>query len=129
MKFFKKQDILIVSILVILAAGLYFVFVVMQREKPAIAEIYYKSELVKTITLNQKEDSTFTVPQNEHVVFGLYADGSIAFLESDCPDKVCIHSGKLNHVGQSSACLPNELIVKILPQDQHDEDDLDMIIR
>lgn len=42
----------------------------------------------------------------------------ICFLESDCPDKVCVKTGWLSHPGDIAVCLPNKLIIK-LEQDKN----------
>ena len=35
----------------------------------------------------------------------------IAFISSDCPDKVCIHNGWLAREGEQAVCLPNRVSV------------------
>lgn len=108
------------------------VFMVLYRTKfsdePAVAEIYYNSELVETVRLDEKVDKTFSIPQNDHVVFHLYEDGTLKFEESDCPDKVCINTGKIGMVGESAACLPNSIIVKIVKKSGRTEDTVDIIV-
>ncbi|EPR11433.1 NusG domain II-containing protein [Ruminiclostridium papyrosolvens] len=42
----------------------------------------------------------------------------ICFLESDCPDKVCVKTGWLSHPGEIAVCLPNKMIIK-LEQDKN----------
>lgn len=42
----------------------------------------------------------------------------ICFLESDCPDKVCVKTGWLSHPGDIAVCLPNKIIIK-LEQDKN----------
>ena len=129
MKFAKKIDIIIIILILLLAIALYYVYNVSnQKNKEAKAEIYYESELVATIPLNEKIDKTFSIEQNDHVVFHLYEDGSIRFEESDCPDKVCVNSGKLRHIGSSAACLPNNIILKIVSTNL-DDNDIDMIVK
>jgi len=128
MKFFKKTDIIIILILIILSAIGYFGYKHFFSSHEALAEIYYKTKLVKVIDLSTVTDKTFTIPENEDVVFKTFSDGSICFYESDCPDKICIKSGKLSIPGQSAACLPNELFIKIVVKDKHNNDDIDIII-
>jgi hypothetical protein len=129
MKFFKKSDILVILTIILVGAGLWIVYRNFYSSKPAKAEIYYKSQLIKTVALDNGKDETFSIPQNPHVVFHLDKTGTIAFEESDCPDKICVKTGKLSRVGETAACLPNEIILKIVPADNnHDKDDLDMII-
>lgn len=128
MKFFKRTDIIIIiGILVVSVAswGIYNHVFAKDRVK---AEIYYYSDLVKTVELSTGEEMTFSVPQDENVVFRLYKDGTIAFVESDCPDKVCIHTGKLKTAGQFAACLPNGIVMKLVPEKERGEDDADLVI-
>lgn len=128
MKFFKKTDIII--ILVIVAAGVLtqVLHTHLFSDKAARAEIYYYSKLVKTIDLDKKEEKHFSIPQNENVVFHLDKEGNIRFEKSDCPDKICVKTGKLHMVGQSAACLPNGIVLKIVPLKERCEDDLDIVI-
>lgn len=128
MKFFKKSDIFIVLALLIIGILSMSIYKANNSEKPAKAEIYYKSELVETVELTKGVDRRFSIPQNKNVVFHLEKDGSISFEESDCPDKICIKTGKLNIVGQTAACLPNKIIMKIVPAEKRSKDDLDLIV-
>jgi len=32
---------------------------------------------------------------------------------ANCPDKLCVHQGKINRAGESIICLPNKIIVEI----------------
>ncbi len=129
MKFAKKSDILIILIILISGGVLWTVYNSSFSKKPAKAEIYYKSQLIETVDLVKGKDKTFSIPQSDHVVFHLSADGRIRFEESDCPDKICIKTGWLDKVGQTAACLPNEVFLKIVPQDNNrSDDDIDMII-
>lgn len=128
MKFAKKTDILIIAL--IAAAGLlfYLAYRFIFAEKGAYAEIYYRSELIERIDLKHIRERTFSIPQCPQVVFRLYDDGSIAFIRSDCPDKLCINSGKLRLSGQFAACLPNRILVKIVSNGKDDPNEPDIII-
>jgi len=128
MKFLKKTDILIVLAIVLIGIGSWTIYNYTYASKPAKAEIYYKSELVKTIDLHTGIDTTFSIPQNEHVVFHIYKDGNIRFEKSDCPDKICVKSGNLKSVGEAAACLPNEIFLKIVPMKDRSDSDIDMIV-
>ncbi len=128
MKFFKKNDILIITIILLSSLIFWGINRLYISASPVVAEIYYKSELVKTINLNDTRDITFSIPQKPNVLFHIYADGSIRFEKSDCRDKICVRSGKLNMAGESAACLPNEIIVKIVRKKGDSPDDLDIVI-
>ncbi len=129
MKFFKKSDIIVVASIVLIAVVTLLIFRHSSVNKPAKAEIYYGNTLVKTVDLLIGVERSFSIPGHENVVFHLGKDGSIRFEESDCPDKICIKAGKLSMVGQSAACLPNKMFVKIVPAgDRRNDNDPDIII-
>jgi len=127
MKFFKKSDIIIL-IIIVMSTLFWIIYNFASSKQSAKAEIYYYSELAETIDLTAGVEKTFSIPQNSHVIFHLYKDGTICFEESNCPDKVCVHAGKLHRVGEMAACLPNGIVLKIVPEKEHSADDLDMII-
>lgn len=127
MKFVKKIDFIIISAVVFICIIVWGVYKLYYIQVPASAEIYYDSQLIQTIDLNKGTEKYFSIPQNEHVIFHLYEDGSISFARSDCRDKICIRSGKLNTVGESAACLPNKIFIKIVSKDRG-VDDIDIVI-
>ena len=115
MKYFKKSDILIISFVIIAAATAFFLWRSGAEGVPAKAEIYIGSELKETIDLSSPVPRRFSLPERPEVVFEVFADGSISFIESDCPDKICVNSGRLKTPGETAACIPNLLLVKIVP--------------
>lgn len=128
MKFFKRSDIIIITAIILISAVSWSIYHFIFAEDRVKAEIYYYSKLIETVDLSSEEEKTFSIPKDENVVFHLYQDGSIAFAESDCPDKVCIHAGKLKMAGQFAACLPNGIVMKIVPEKERSEDDADLVI-
>jgi hypothetical protein len=128
MRFFKRTDIIIIIGIIVVSVASWGIYNYVFAEDRVKAEIYYYSDLVKTVELNPGKDMTFSIPQDENVVFHLYQDGTIAFAESDCPDKVCIHAGKLKTAGQFAACLPNGIVMKIVPEKERGKDDADLVI-
>lgn len=128
MKFFRKTDIIAIAVIIAAAAVIWLVYNITASGRPVRAEIYYYSELVKTVDLRTGQEQTIPVPQNENVVLRTDAQGSIRFIESDCPDKVCIKTGWLHLAGQSAACLPNGVVVKLVPADGWNGDEPDIII-
>ncbi len=128
MKFFKKTDIFIITAIIAVALVTWLIYNKTALAKPVKAEIYYYSELVETIELADGQAKEFSVPQDENVVLRVDGKGNIQFIESDCPDKVCIKTGKIHLAGQSAACLPNGIIVKLVPADGWKGDEPDIVI-
>jgi hypothetical protein len=58
------------------------------------------------------EDGVYT-PTGRPAVQIAVRDGAAGFVRSDCPDKICIHSGFLSTPGQSAVCLPNKVVLRI----------------
>lgn len=128
MKFFKRTDILIIIGILAVSVASWGIYSLAAEGGSVKAEIYYYAELVETVDLSGGEEKSFSIPQDENVILHIYQDGSIAFIESDCPDKVCIHAGKLKTAGQFAACLPNGIVVKIVPEKERGKDDPDLVI-
>jgi len=49
-------------------------------------------------------------------------DGWAQISEASCPDKLCVHQGKVRYDGQSLICLPNKVVVEIVGGEQSDYD-------
>lgn len=128
MKLLKKTDFLIIGVIIMTAVAMRFVYEDRFSSVAAKAEIYYYSTLVETIDLSDKAERSFSIPQSENVVIYLDNDGNIQFIKSDCPDKVCVNTGKIHIVGQSAACLPNGIVIKIVPGGERSDDDPDIVV-
>ena len=126
--FFKRTDLIIITVILVLSLAGWLVYRAVAADRPAKAEIYHNGTLVKTVVLISGREEIFTIPQDENVVFHQYPDGSICFEQSDCPDKVCIHAGRLSMVGQSAACLPNGIVLKIIPDGDRNPEDPDIVV-
>ncbi len=127
MKVMQKRDMIIVFVLLLVALGTFVGYRFINSKKMPKAEIYYGTRLIETIQLDTQKDKVFSFPQNENVVFHLYEDGSICFEKSNCKDQICVHSGRLYQAGESAACLPNEFILKLVPNENHQLDEPDLI--
>ncbi len=49
-------------------------------------------------------------------------DGSAAIIDSACTNKTCIQIGEINKNGESSACLPNRVLVTIIGKENSEVD-------
>jgi hypothetical protein len=128
MKFYKRTDVIIIALLLALSLGLKLSYDHFFQDERVKAEIYYYSELIETVALNMEEERSISIPQNPNVIIFLDKEGKIAFVKSDCPDKVCIKTGKIHRPGEFAACLPNGIILKIVPGGLRDDDDADIVI-
>lgn len=44
-------------------------------------------------------------------------DGQVRFIDSPCPNKICVHTGWLSQGGENATCLPNRVSLQILGSD------------
>ncbi|MBQ1411998.1 MAG: NusG domain II-containing protein [Clostridia bacterium] len=40
-------------------------------------------------------------------------DGGVRMIRADCPDQVCVHTGRITETGQSIVCVPHRVVVTI----------------
>ena len=74
------------------------------------AEISINAKEKEIVLLD--ENKVFSVKSNPHVKFEI-KDNKIRFLESDCPDKICVNTGFIWIAGQTAVCLPNKMSLTI----------------
>ncbi|NJP41001.1 NusG domain II-containing protein [Oscillospiraceae bacterium HV4-5-C5C] len=119
----NRRDVII--ILAVLAAALLLLWWQQSRrdQEPGtsgqlVADVYYQNQLIDTIPMITAAEQDFSYQQRPAVMLHRYEDGSVAFIESDCPDQICVHAGKLSQAGQFAACLPNEMLVNVRRADE-----------
>lgn len=108
----KADKLLFLLLIVIAAAGIIFLSGAGTAGETAIVRL--DGKIVRQVSLSV--DQTFRVGD---VVLEV-KDGAIAFIESDCPGKECIHSGWQHRPGSSAACLPNHISVTVTGQSEVD---------
>lgn len=40
-------------------------------------------------------------------------DGFVSVTDASCPDRICVHQGRISSAGENIICLPNRLIVTV----------------
>ena len=80
------------------------------EENDLFAVIYVDGKAQKKQSLSA--DAVFSLPGHPAVQFEV-RNRSCAFVHSDCPDQICVHSGFLRAPGQSASCLPNRITLRI----------------
>ncbi|MEA5010941.1 MAG: NusG domain II-containing protein [Angelakisella sp.] len=79
-----------------------------------IASVWVNGSTVLEFDLNTTEDDVISLEEYVHHPVSLEVkSGAVRFLESDCPDKICVNTGFLREDGDLASCLPNKVIVTI----------------
>ena len=107
-----KRDVLLFIGLIALAAIIYASYTLQGRGAESVfARVSIGRDIVQTIDL--REEGEFELQRNPNIRFNVQ-NGGVAFIESDCPDKICVHSGYLRYSGQMAACMPNRVALAII---------------
>jgi len=113
-KWFGKWDVWIFAGLIVPALILWGIAARRDSAVAARGQISVGGQVVQTVDLSR--DGEVSLTGNPHIRFAV-KDRAVAFIASDCPDKLCIHSGYLATPGQMAACLPNRVSLTVLAPD------------
>lgn len=83
---------------------------------PLEVEIRSGGELIATLPLAENRSIDVTGPLGASRIE--IKDAQVRFVDSPCTNKVCIVSGWHRHAGETTACLPNQISVRILGRDR-----------
>lgn len=110
---FRKKDLLLILPCLILSAAL-FLWFYWQPSSAGIAVVEKEGREVYRIDLGKQSSTQILNIGGKMNVQLKVQPGAIFFYQSDCPDKVCIRTGKLTKPGQTAVCLPGRVSVKII---------------
>jgi hypothetical protein len=111
---FKKKDLLLILPALAIAAGMLFWNYFHTDTQPLTAVVEEKGQVIHTYNLSaQKTTQVINIGGKYHVKL-LLEPGKISFLHSDCPDQICVRTGKLTKAGQAAVCLPAQVSVRIV---------------
>lgn len=81
------------------------------------AEIYQDGRLLYTIDLDHVNESYEITVTGENGAYNiiLAEPGQISMKEASCPDKLCVHMGKIHNASLPVTCLPNKVVIRIIP--------------
>ena len=105
-----KADIVLIAALVCLTVFL-FVRPLLSNDNAGSYFTVITPDGSRTYSLS---DSTAFEVKSRGITLTVHVSGGqVSVTGSDCPDKVCISTGKISRVGQSIVCIPAEVVIKI----------------
>ena len=111
-KLLKKQDLILIAV-ILGAAILLFLGTKLMHNTPAkIVEISVDGKIVETLDLANDQELTINGASGgtNHMII---KDGEVWVSEATCPDKICVHQGKIHLDGEIIVCLPNKMTAQI----------------
>lgn len=109
----KKFDWILIAAVLTLALLIYGGWTLFH---PADGTLYAVAELdgrdVGRLPLSEDGELTVDCGGGEYNRI-VAEDGWVSVSEATCPDKICVHTGKVNQPGDSIVCLPHRLVVRV----------------
>ncbi len=122
-KLIRPLDIILIAVM--LLGGIGFHLYTKHSTQGATAVIYIDGEVFRRIELEKVEQAyELALPCTPDASL-LVEKGCISFTKADCPDKLCIGTGRLMHRGDTAACLPAKAVVTI---ENGKESEIDAIV-
>lgn len=105
-----KKDIFLIGAFLVLGGGL-LAYTYLGKQDSAWVSVRVNGICVKIFSL---EDTVTYDIEGEGGTNVLHIDNGMAWLsKADCPDQICVNTGKIKYVGQSIICLPHKVVVEI----------------
>ena len=126
----KKRDIIFIGVLLVVALIAFFVIDKFIKKDGNKVVIKVDGEIVKIVNLTDTNNiivNGYDGGTNTVVI----ENGIVYMTEADCPDKICVNTGKISKIGETIVCLPHRVVVEIqgeVPQSDSD-DSIDSVVK
>lgn len=114
----KKRDIILILSVLLIAAAL---FLVVEMTKKDGAGVVVKVDGKEIAEYSLSENATYELNGGTNIL--VIENGKAYLSDANCPDKLCVHQGKISRTGEVITCLPNKLTVTVFGA----EESLDLI--
>ena len=105
----KKNDIILVLIIVIVAMSAFLLHSVIGGKGASCVTIKVQGEIQGVYSL--AEDQEIEINGGTNIL--LIKNGKADMIEADCPDKLCVNQKAVSKNNENIICLPNKVIVEV----------------
>ncbi len=109
---FKTKDVILLTALLIVAIVSFFIIHSKPNENLE-AVIVKDNQTYKIINLNEVEQPYQINIDGSIPVIISVEKNSIYFKNSECPDKICVNTGRLSKAGDIAVCLPAKVSIEL----------------
>ena len=111
-KLFKKQDMILIAVILAAAVLLFLGTKIMHKSPAEVIEISVDGKVIEILDLAKDQELTIDGVSGgtNHLII---KDGEAWVSEATCPDKLCVHQGKIHLDGEIIVCLPNKMTAQI----------------
>ncbi len=117
----SKTDLIILAIVLITAIAGVFLMNTFTHDG-YVVRISQKGEVVEELFLDEEERQEFVVKGENGEKNIVVVEEGFAFVESaNCDDELCVKKGRIEYVGESIVCIPNDVVVEIVEDNSIEE--------
>ena len=110
----QKRDFILIAALLLVCAGAAALLTPRERSAPLHAVVTQDGKQLYDIPLTGHRGTEEIVVADEHGTNTIrIEDETIAVIDADCPDLVCVKTGKAAKKGDVIACLPHKLLIEV----------------
>ena len=99
----------LILVVLILAIALPFIVFYATRPRGTTARVKLDGKLVGEYSLSVNAEYSLNGGTNILVI----ENGEAYLRYADCPDKVCVNTGRIKYEGQTIVCLPNKIAITV----------------
>lgn len=112
----KKGDFFVILFFAVLAAA-FSLFLFKADSGGKTLRIYSENKLYARYKFEEIKKEFFVDIKNSHGNMRVCISKDGAYVESSsCPDKICLRCKKLNKINQTAVCVPNRILLEIVPE-------------
>ncbi len=104
----KKRDIILIASILLIAIAF---FLIVELTKEEGAGVVVKVDGVEVAEYSLSKSGTYPLNGGTNIL--VIEDGRAYLSDANCPDKLCVHQGKISRTGEVITCLPNKLTVTV----------------
>ena len=126
-KSYYTKLLILIAAFVIIAVIAFVVINHFVKKDGAFVQIKVDGQVVNTIPVNQNETLTIEGYQGGSNIVTI-ENGGVTMTDADCPDKLCVKTGRISKTGETIVCLPHRVVVEIIGA-VADDSGVDSIVR
>ena len=104
----KKRDIILIASILVVAIAFFLIVELIKEEG---AGVVVKVDGVEVAEYSLSKSGTYPLNGGTNIL--VIEDGRAYLSDANCPDKLCVHQGKISRTGEVITCLPNKLTVTV----------------
>lgn len=119
---FNRYDAAVIA--VVCALAVLSALLVFTRNSGAYYTVEYDGE---SLTCPLNEEKTIYITSHGHSLTVAASNGEVFVEDSDCPDRVCVKTGRISRSGQTIVCVPAGVIAMVTGDDHSTGAEADII--